>query len=131
MIDKETFKSILSEALEPIHKDIQHLKTEMGSMKSEIIDMNSRFDKLETRFDTLETRFDVLEDKVDNTQQQVATNAEQISIIRDEQQQVKTTLANTHKIAKQIETSQANHERTLDILSRRSIDQEAELKQLL
>lgn len=43
---------------------------------------------------------------------------------------IKVSIFETSEIVKQIEATQVRHERTLDLLSRRSIDQEAEIKRI-
>lgn len=72
---------------------------------------------------------------------------EQLNSISKEQQEMKRDIANmkentvdipamkvaileTNETVTRIESTQEKHERTLDLLSRRSIDQEAELKRI-
>lgn len=64
-----------------------------------------------------------VESKVDNM-------SEDLYELRDVQQQIKQAIMELDHIVKRIEVRQERHELTLDLLSRRSIDQEAELRRI-
>jgi hypothetical protein len=62
------------------------------------------------------SRFDTIEQKLDGVKEQVAKNTEHIVVMRDDISQIKSV--------------QERQEKTVDLLSRRSIDQEAEIKRI-
>lgn len=92
--------------LDLILNELQDMKQVQQDMKSQI---NSRFDTLETNLSTLNKKVDVMDQKIDGIHEQVAKNSENIAVIKD---------------------LQARQEKTIDLLSRRSIDQEAEIKRI-
>lgn len=103
--------------------DIQDLRIELRSeiqdvrneLKSDIQDVKSNANH---RFDTLEMKMSLLEKKM-------ATKDDVADIPA-----IKVAVFETNGTVKRIEATQEHHERILDLLSRRSIEQEAELKRI-
>lgn len=79
---------------------------------SEVTTINKRMDSLETRFDKLE---------------------EEVEIIKSQTKEIpamKVTILETNEAVMRIEKVQEEHESTLNILSRKYVDQEAKIKAL-
>lgn len=83
--------------------------------------------KIVNKLSAMESKYDKefanLNKKVDGITAQVVTNAEHISAIKDNQK----TLSN---VINKIASVQERQEQTIDLLARRSLDQEAELKRI-
>ncbi|RWR11121.1 hypothetical protein QNH23_03550 [Siminovitchia fortis] len=105
-------KSVKDE-VQSVKSDVQGVKDEVQGVRSQ---MNNRFDALETRMSNMELKMHDLKEEMKNL------GTDNIS--------VKQAVIETNKVVKRIEQTQESHERTLDLLSRRSIDQEAEIKRI-
>lgn len=66
--------------------------------------------------------------KSDTTKMQ--NDCAEIKIQTENIPSIKIATLETKKIVERVESTQERHEKTLDLLSRRSIDQEAELKRI-
>lgn len=91
--------------------DIREMLQEV--IREELKPVNEKLEVMENEMQGMRKqfsdKFETLEQKIDGLHEQVAENAENIEIIKDVQER---------------------QEKTLDILSRRSIDQEAEIKRI-
>lgn len=92
-------------------KLLKQILNELKEMKSELKEVKS--EQQATRQD------------ISNIQKTMATKEDVADIPA-----IKVSIFETSEIVKHIETTQVRHERTLDLLSRRSIDQEAEIKRI-
>ena len=94
-------------------QELQGIKQEQQDMKSQ---MNNRFDMLETTLGFVKEKVNGMDQKLDGIHEQVADNAENIETMKVD--------------IKQIKDVQVRQEKTVDLLARRSIDQEAELRKI-
>lgn len=94
------------EKLNLILNEIQSMNKRMNDMKSQ---MTQGFEQVET--------------KVDGVAEQVAENAEKIVAIKDNQK----TIAD---VIDKMASVQERQEGTIDLLARRSLDQEAEIRRI-
>src|SRR5699024_1169633 len=94
-------------------QDFQELKGSQQDLKQDLHGLKDNQQKMKQEFSS---RFDTIEQKLDGVQKQVAKNAEHIVVMRDNIGRMKVI--------------QERQEKTIDLLSRRSIDQEAEIKQI-
>lgn len=101
-----------NEKLDLILKKLVKIEDEQQEMKSGISEIK----------ETLE-RLDDIEKKTNAIMEQVAKNAENITEIRSNQE----TISN---IINQMASLQKQQDETINILARRSIDQEAELRKI-
>ena len=81
--------------------------------------------KMEKKLDLILNELKTLNERITNIESNMATK-ENVA----ELPYIKRAVGDTSDTVKRIETIQEKHERTLDLLSRRSIDQEAELKRI-
>lgn len=125
MSDKK-FDLILQE-LKIIKQDQQEMKQDQQEMKQNQLEMKQEQQEIKQEQqqmkNTFTERFDVLEQKVDGIQDQVAKNAENITVMQTDVKDIK----DMQQIMIGIQERQ---EKTIDLLARRSIDQEAELKRV-
>ncbi len=101
------------EKLDLVLKEMNEMKTEMHEMKTE---MNQRFD-------TVDSRLKNLEDKSDAVYEQVVKNTEDITALKENQKII-------GNVVNQIATIQQRQEDTINLLARRSLDQEEEIKRI-
>jgi tetrahydromethanopterin S-methyltransferase subunit G len=111
---KDVLKTVIDEALVPMQELV--VKRLDG--------IEQRLDGIEQRLDGIEQRLDLIEQKQDIIIDQVVQNSEDITIIKNEQQNIKETLI-------QIVQTQQNQHRIIELLAVRSIEQEAALKRVI
>lgn len=99
---KTMLQSVLNESLTPIKEELQNLNQRVGGIEQ-------RVGSIESDLKTIKS--DVAEIKTDNPL-------------------IKQAVLETSESVKRIESTREQHEHTLDLLARRSIDQEAELKRI-
>ena len=86
----------------------------------ELSNLNERVEKMEQKFSA---KFDTLESKNNAIMEQVVKNSEDITEIRSNQE----TISN---VINQMASLQKQQDETINILARRSIDQEAQIKMI-
>ena len=106
---KAMLQSVIQEALEPVIERLDRLEDGMGNMR--------------TRIDSIEVSVSEMKDKVDNLGLELKVVNRKLDTIS------KQVAENTEKINEQFNT-QKKHERTLAILSLRSIQHEGDLQAL-
>lgn len=94
-------------------QDQQGMKQEQQDIKSQ---MNNRFDTLETTLSLINEKVNVMDQKIDGVHEQVAKNVADITQLKAVQERMVTI--------------QEHQEKTIDLLARRSIDHEAELRKI-
>lgn len=103
----------MSQSLKAVQSEQKSMQLGQQSMKQELQDMksqmNSRFDTIETILSTHGERFNVIEQKLDVVYEQTANNAEDVG---------------------EIKKGQMKQDKTIEVLSRRSLDQEADIKRM-
>lgn len=75
---------------------------------------------------------DILEhlNNITKAQEEIQSDIAEIKKQTEDIPAIKTASLETKEIVERVEATQERHEQTLDLLSRRSIDQEAELKRI-
>ncbi|MFA8439419.1 hypothetical protein [Pueribacillus sp. YX66] len=99
-----------------LKSEVSGLKSETQGLKTEIQDVKSQ---MNSRFDTLETRISNLEVEQRNMKEVMAT--------KDNIASVQVVVVEITDTVKRIEKTQDSHDHILDILSRRTIEHEAEI----
>lgn len=155
---KEVLRAVLKEELAPVHQRLDKLERDMQEVKAtlqrhddmihQLIQIvgatNAKVDTLDKKVQALDEKVQALDEKVQaldhrvqalETQvavldQKVSTLDEKVQTFAEEQTFMKQTLLETSDAVKRIESTLENHDRTLDVLARRSIEQEAELKRI-
>lgn len=87
--------------------------------------MNSRFDTLETRMASMEIEQQSMKQDISSIKETTATKEDVAEIPA-----IKMAVMETSEEVKKIKSTQERHERTFDLLSRPSIDQEAAINEL-
>lgn len=118
-MSNEKLDLILKE-LREVKQEQKEMRQEQQGMKQELQDMklqmNNRFDTLEANFALVNEKVNVMDQTLDGVHEQEAKNAEKIKLMQADIKQLKDT--------------QERQEKTIDLLARRSIDQEAELRKI-
>lgn len=109
--------------LQKILEELKEMNVEVKGMKTEQQLTNQRLTSLETKQQQTNQRLETIETKQQQTNQRLDT-------IKTEQTLIKQAVLETNDIVHRLELNQEKHERILDLLSRRSIEQEAELKKM-
>ncbi len=134
---KEALRSVLKEELAPIHQRLEKLESDMQEMKA----IQQRHDDMihqliqivgstNAKVETLDKKVQALDEKVQTLDAKVQALDEKVQTLVEEHHLIKQAVLETSDTVKRIETTLENHDRTLYILSRRSIEQEAELKRI-
>lgn len=113
-------QSLMRQDIENLKAEQLSLKEEQALFRQELADLKSAMNH---RFDTLETKFGMLENKFDSLQEQVAINCEDIKELKVGQKELLSRMEKFEQI-------QERQEKTIDLLARRSIDQEAEIRKI-
>ncbi|SDI17797.1 hypothetical protein SAMN05192534_1245 [Alteribacillus persepolensis] len=71
-----------------------------------------------------------IDSKVTDMETELKTVNTDLSELKENQRQVQQAVLETNETTKRMEANQEKHERILDLLSRRSIEQEAEMKRI-
>src|SRR5690625_2621714 len=109
----DAFENKIDQKLKPIKTDLESLSKKVD-----------KIDQIETQLKKLDTRLKKIEThKLNSIMEQVAHNSEQISVVHGELKELKN-------VVQRIESTQEKQEKTIDLLARRSIDHEAQLKQV-
>lgn len=101
---------------------LERILTELTTIKSNMANKQD-LQRVEDKVQELDQRLQTVEPKLDNM-------SKDLNDLKDEQQQIKQAVVEIDDIVRRIEVRQEQHELTLDLLSRRSIDQEAELRRI-
>lgn len=104
---------------------LELLLKKVTGLENEVTGLGNKVTGIENRVTGIENKISVIDKKVNFIENNMVTK-EDIA----EMSEMKTAIFETAEIVKHIEKTQEKHERTLDLLSRRSIDQEAELKRI-
>ena len=141
---KEALRSVLKEELAPIHQRLEKLESDMQEMKAiqqRHVDMihqliqivgstNAKVETLDKKVQALDEKVQTLDAKVQALDAKVQALDEKVQTLAEEHHLIKQAVVETSDTVKRIETTLENHDRTLYVLSRRSIEQEAELKRI-
>ena len=95
----------------------------MEEVLSELKQMNQRLNSIENRLDSIENRLESVENRLESVENRLA-------VIEVEQQQIKQAVLETNEKVNRLEAIQESQHRIIELLSVRSIQQEAELKRL-
>jgi flagellar capping protein FliD len=121
---KEMLSAVIREELSPVVKRLDTIENRFDTM-------DTRLDNIETRLDTMDTRLDKIETRLDTMDTRLETIETRLDTIEDEQQQIKQAVLETNATVKRIEVIQDQQHRIIELLSTRSIEQEAMLKRII
>ena len=134
---KEALRSVLKEELAPVHQRLEKLERDMQEVKATLQHHDNMIHQLiqivgatNAKVDALDKKVQALDNRVQALETKVVTLDEKVQSLAEEQVFMKQTLLETSDIVKRIESTLENHDRTLDVLARRSIEHEAELKRI-
>ena len=113
---KEMLRTVLKEELAPVHVRLDRLEQDMQEVKVTL----QRHDELIHQLIQIVAATNA---KVDTLDKKVQAMAEEHTFI-------KQAVLETSETVKRMENKLENHDRTLDILARRSIEHEAALKRI-
>ncbi|GEM_PF-1557407 len=116
----------------------------MEEVLSELKQINQHFNSIENRFDSVENGLESIENRlesvenhlnsVDNRLESVENRLESVEnrleIVEFEQQQIKQAVLETNEKVNRLAVIQESQHRIIELLSARSIQQEAELKKI-
>jgi flagellar capping protein FliD len=121
---KEMLSAVIREELSPVVKRLDTIENRFDTM-------DTRLDSIETRLDTMDTRLETIETRLDTMDTRLETIETRLDTIEDEQQQIKQAVLETNATVKRIEVIQDQQHRIIELLSTRSIEQEAMLKRII
>lgn len=98
---------------------------ELKRVRENQIVMNQHISNIKETMATKEDVADIVTLKTD-----VSSMKEDISTLKTDMTSMKVAIIEILDTVKRVEATQDRHERTLDLLSRRSIEQEAEIKRI-
>lgn len=120
---KEALRSVLHEELGPF-------QVRLNNIEKHLENTDKRLDSIENRLDNIENRLDNIENRLDNIEaEQKAIKAEQLLL----KQAILETNADVKELKikmDKLEEIQMKQQQIIDLLSARSIQHEAELKQI-
>ncbi|MFM9278339.1 hypothetical protein [Paenibacillus jiagnxiensis] len=106
---KELLRSVIKEELVPINDQLNYLKTEQEGIKGEFVPIHNRLDQVDNRLNQVDNRLDQL---------------------KTEQGLIKQAVLDTNERVIKMEAILDNQHKIIELLSARSIQQEAELKRI-
>jgi archaellum component FlaC len=86
-------------------------------LKAELAPVMERLDGIDKRFDGIDNRLDGIDNRLDR--------------LESEQNQIKQAVLETNETVKRMEVIQEQQHRIIELLSARSIEQEAKIKRIL
>ncbi|RTE07891.1 hypothetical protein [Paenibacillus whitsoniae] len=113
---KEVFRAVLKEELVPIIQRLDNIETRLENVEARLEKVEARLENVEVRLDKVEARLDNLEVRFDS--------------VELEQSQMKQAIMETNEAVKRIEKNQEQQQQLIELLSYRSIEQEAKLKRV-
>lgn len=120
----------MSEALlKEILSGVNDLKEEMTEVNTRLDRIETRLDHLEERMDRIEERMDRIEVRMDRIEERMDRAEMRLDQVEVEQQQMKQAIFETNENVKLLLKTQKNQQHIIELLSVRSIEQEAALKQ--
>jgi chromosome segregation ATPase len=134
----EMLTAIIREELSPVVKRLDTIENRFDTMDTRLDSIETRLDTMDTRLETIETRLDRMDTQLDTIETRLDTmdtrldKAEtRLERIEDEQQQIKQAVLETNATVKRIVVIQDQQHRIIELLSARSIEQEAMLKRII
>ncbi|OKP88591.1 histidine kinase [Paenibacillus helianthi] len=109
------------------------MKSEISDMKSEISDMKSEISDIKSEISDMKSEISDMKSEISDIKSEIASIKEDtklIPLIQQAVSEVNAEVIATRDTIERIEETLRGHDVTLDLLSRRSIDQEAALKRI-
>jgi chromosome segregation ATPase len=118
------------EKVNSIETKVDTIETKLDAVETKVNTIETKLDAVETKVNTIETKLDAVEVKVDTIETKL--NAIEIEFKQFKQAlfEVHAMALETNVIVKRIEIIQDQQHRIIDLLSTRSIEQEATLKRI-
>ncbi|QJD87222.1 hypothetical protein [Cohnella herbarum] len=121
---KDMLQSVIREELAPVHQRLERIETRLDRVEERLDRVEERLDRVEVRLDRMETRLENVETRLD----QVETRLE---ALEEDSQLIKRAVLETNESVKRYEAIQESQQRIIELLSSRSIEQEAQLKRIV
>ncbi|MFD0711222.1 hypothetical protein [Paenibacillus sp. GCM10027626] len=102
-------KSVIREELEPVKRKLDSLETEQLSITTEM---------------------KIMMNEVSSVKQAVLETNQRLQVVESEQKLIKQAVMETNQAVQRLESIQEQQHRIIEMLSVRSIEQEAELRQI-
>lgn len=119
----DLLRGILQEELAPVHQRLTAIEGDMAVLKQDVAG-------LKQDVAGLKQDVSVLKQDVAGLKQDVSVLKQDVAGLKQDMAQVMQASLETNQIVTRMEATQEGHERILDLLSRRSIEQEANLKRI-
>ncbi|QQZ61695.1 histidine kinase [Paenibacillus sonchi] len=113
-------------ALTGVQTDLNEMRTEFSEMKSEISGMKSEISGMKSEISEIRTEINEMKTEIAS----IKEDTRLIPLIQQAVSEVNAEVIATRDTIERIEETLRGHDVTLDLLSRRSIDQEAALKRI-
>ncbi|OPH54576.1 hypothetical protein BC351_31875 [Paenibacillus ferrarius] len=142
---KETLSALLKAELSPVIMRLDGIDSRLGGIDSRLDSMDSRLDGVDSRLDSMDSRLDGIDsrldsmdsrlngidsrlDSVDSRLDGIDTRLGKLEV---EQSQIKQAVLETNETVKRMEVIQEQQHAIIQLLSVRSIEQEAKIKHIL
>lgn len=105
---------------------LQQILTELQGMKSEVTEMKSEFTGMKSDIKEIRSELSIMKADIDS----IKEDTKLIPLIQQAVSEVNAEVIATRDTLERIDKTLTVHDATLDMLARRSIDQEAALKRI-
>ncbi|WP_342421176.1 histidine kinase [Paenibacillus sp. FSL E2-0178] len=105
---------------------LQQILTELQGMKSEVTEMKAEFTDMKSDIKEIRSELGTMKADIDS----IKENTKLIPLIQQAVSEVNAEVIATRDTLERIDKTLTVHDATLDMLARRSIDQEAALKRI-
>ncbi|MCM3699427.1 hypothetical protein [Paenibacillus macerans] len=112
----ELLRSVIKEELTPVNERMDRF--------------GQRFDRIDQRFDQVDQRFDQVDQRFEQVDQRLDRLENEQQAMKQDQELIKRAVLETNDRLKNVESILENQHKIIELLSARSIQQEAELKRI-
>jgi septal ring factor EnvC (AmiA/AmiB activator) len=114
---KDMLQSVIREELAPVHQRLERIETRLENVETRLENVETRLESVETRVENVETRLERIETRLE--------------ALEADSQLIKRAVLETNESVKRYEAIQDSQQRIIELLSSRSIEQEAQLKRIV
>ncbi|AIQ60610.1 histidine kinase [Paenibacillus borealis] len=109
-----------------VKSDLSEVKSELGSVKSDLSEVKSELGSVKSELSEVKSELGVMKADIDS----IKEDTKLIPLIQQAVSEVNAEVIATRDTLERIDKTLTVHDATLDMLARRSIDQEAALKRI-
>lgn len=121
---KDMLQSVIREELAPVHQRLERIETRLENVETRLENVETRLESVETRLDRVDVRLDRIETRLDRVETR-------LEALEADSQLIKRAVLETNESVKRHEAIQESQQRIIELLSSRSIEQEAQLKRIV